>query len=512
MPIRILILEDSELDAELALAELQKVDLDFFSRRVEGKEDFILGLHEFDPQVILADNELPDFDGQRALNIARELRPDVPFIYVSGSITEEMAVASLRSGATDYIIKDRLGRLGPAVQRALREVSERSQRKKLESQFRQAQKMEALGRLAAGVAHDFNNYLTVILGYTDELSHIHGIAGGRSEEVDEIRKAGEAARSLTKQLMSFSRKTEFRLTDLDLNTVIRDMTQMLTQLVGRNVELSLLLEPELGRVMADRGGVQQILMNLATNARDAMPEGGKLTMETSGLDLKESRITSHVTIVPGKYTVMTVRDSGVGMTSVQLMHLFEPFYTTKKEGRGTGLGLSTIHGIVKQMEGVITVDSRVGEGTTFKIYLPRVDGKSAARVVSRESERRLGMATVLLVDDQVSIRMLAGTILKRRGYTVLDAGRGDEAMAVAERHKGAIDLLLTDLVMPGMSGQDLYTKLLDGVPGLRVLYMSGNTDPDLVAVSIDDPNAAFLQKPFTPEKLLVKVRKTLDGG
>ncbi|MCI0620867.1 MAG: response regulator [Acidobacteria bacterium] len=510
--VRILFVEDSTPDAELEERELRKAGLLFRSKRVWGREDCVRALQEFKPDIIISDYSLPDMDGLAALEIAKEICPDVPFIFVSGTIGEERAVESLKRGATDYVIKDRLEGLVIKVRRALKEAEERAENRRLEEQLRQSQKVEAVGRLAGGIAHDFNNLLTAIIGYSDILLHDLGDNNPLSAEILEIKKAGQRAATLTSQLLAFSRKQVLHPRVLDLNDVVADMDKMLRRLIGEDIELVTLFGPELGRVKADPGQTEQIIMNLAVNARDAMPQGGKLTIETTNAELDETFARKHMAVKPGPYVMLAVSDNGRGMDAETQSHLFEPFFTTKELGKGTGLGLSTVYGIVKQSGGNIWVYSEPGEGTVFKIYLPRVTEtvETWEPSIKDQTEKLTGTETVLVVEDESVVRNLVRSVLQRNGYTVLEANHGEEALRIAIRHQGTIHLMVTDVVLPHMSGRQLAERMATIRSNVRVLYMSGYTDNAIVQYGVLDPGIAFLQKPFTPDALARKVREVLD--
>ncbi len=380
-----------------------------------------------------------------------------------------------------------------------------------EEQLRQAQKMEAVGRLAGGVAHDFNNLLTAIIGYSDILLNGLGESDPWRPDILEIKKAGERAATLTSQLLAFSRKQVLQPKVLDLNEVVTDMDKMLQRLIGEDIDLITLPDPALGRVKADPGGIEQIILNLAVNARDAMPEGGKLTIETANVDLDESYARGHVTVQPGPYVMLAVSDNGMGMSPETQAHIFEPFFTTKEKGKGTGLGLSTIYGIVKQSGGNIWVYSELGGGTTFKIYLPRVEeALTPVETSTPEDASRQGSETILLVEDDEVIRKLVSVILHDHGYTVLVARNGSEALKISEQHLDPIHLMLTDVVMPQMTVRELTQRLAEMCPQTRVLYVSGYTDEAIVHHGVLDEGMYFMQKPFTAVALLRKVREVLD--
>lgn len=383
----------------------------------------------------------------------------------------------------------------------------------LERQLRMAQKMEAIGRLSGGIAHDFNNLLGVIIGYSRVLKRELGANNPQAEHALEIEKAGQRAASLTKQLLAFSRQQVLSPAVLNLNTLAADMEKMLPQLLGEDIEVSLLLDPELGNVKADQSQIEQVIMNLAVNARDAMPMGGKLKIETSNVELDQTYVRSHPGSKLGSFVLLAVTDSGTGMDPATLTHIFEPFFTTKELGKGTGLGLATVYGIVKQSNGYIGLESIVGKGTSFQIYLPRHAGQPVIDDLKIDSPENLrGTETILLVEDSEPLRKLAKTFLESRGFRVLSAESGEDALQVAARFGGAFDLLLTDVVMPGINGRILAENLLLRQPGMKILYMSGYTDSFIAGHGVLDPGIHLLHKPFIEEVLIRKVREVIDGG
>jgi len=387
-----------------------------------------------------------------------------------------------------------------------------TERRHLEDQLRQAQKMEAVGQLAGGIAHDFNNLLTAILGSTQLLLHATPPGDGRREDIEEIKNAGLRAAELTRQLLAFSRRQVLAPKVLDMNAVVSQMDKMLRRLIGEDVELVTQLARDLGPVSADPGQLEQVLLNLAVNARDAMPRGGRLTIETANVVLTEEYSERHHRLPPGQYVLLAVSDTGVGMDEATQKHLFEPFFTTKEVGKGTGLGLATVYGIVKQSGGYIWVYSEPGHGTTVKVYLPRVPGAAEPLPVAAATpELRRGSEIVLLVEDAAPVRSLARKSLESYGYTVLEAADGPAALDLAARHPRGIDILVTDVVMPGMSGRELAERLAPARPAMRVLYTSGYTDDAMVRQGVLRAGVAFLQKPFVPETLARKVREVLDG-
>jgi two-component system cell cycle sensor histidine kinase/response regulator CckA len=387
-----------------------------------------------------------------------------------------------------------------------------SERKNLEEQLRKAQRLEAIGRLSGGVAHDFNNILTAVTGYSDFLLMDLGPHDPRRDDLEGIKQAAERAATLTQQLLAFGRKQVLQLKVLDLNSVVANMENMLQRLIGEDIDLATALDPSLGRVKADLGRMEQIIMNLVVNARDAMPQGGKLTIKTMNVALDDDYARRHVDVEPGRHVMLAVSDAGIGMDEEIRSHLFEPFFTTKEDGKGTGLGLSTVYGIVKQSNGHISVYSEPERGTTFEIYLPRTDEDAdeiPQELASTESPR--GSETVLLVEDDDAVRNLVRRILTASDYTVLEAQNGEEAIQICQQHEGQLHLLLTDVVLPGgMSGLQIAERLVPLHPEAKVLYMSGYTDDAIGRHGVLDPDIAFLEKPFAPTTLVHKVRRLLD--
>ncbi|HEV7745398.1 MAG TPA: PAS domain S-box protein [Pyrinomonadaceae bacterium] len=381
-----------------------------------------------------------------------------------------------------------------------------------EEQLRQSQKLEAVGQLAGGVAHDFNNLLTVITGYSDLTLKKLAQGDPARGNVEEIKKAGERAASLTRQLLAFSRKQVLQPKVLNLNAIVSDVDKMLRRLIGEDIDLLTILEPGLGKINADPGQIEQVVLNMVVNARDAMPLGGKITIETSNVYLDNEYGRSHTAIRPGNYVMLAFSDTGTGMDAATQAHIFEPFFTTKGQGKGTGLGLSTVYGIVKQSEGNVWVYSEVGQGTTFKVYLPRVDDAAPIETDSETAvNMKRGRETVLLAEDEEPVRRLTKTILESNGYQVLEAMSGAQALSIYKDHAGPVNLIVTDVVMPRMGGRELAESLKTLSPKIKVLYVSGYTDDAIVRHGLLDQKMAFLQKPFTPDALLRKVREVLDG-
>jgi signal transduction histidine kinase len=514
-PLRLLLVEDCQPDAELLLYELQAGGYDIMLERVETAEALRAALDTKSWDLVVSDYSLPSFSAPEALAVVKETHPELPFIIVSGTIGEDTAVTSLKAGAADFLVKGRLARLLPAIERELREAALRStrvrERQALEDQLRQSQKLEGIGRLAGGIAHDFNNLLTAIMGYTEMILDQIGADKPISRDLEEIRAASERAVGLTRQLLAFSRKQTLHLAPIDLNEVVSGMRDMLQRLIGEAVTISLRLTPALAPILADRTQLEQILMNLVVNARDAMPEGGTVVVDTGWADETEVTAVTHEPAASGNYARLRVVDTGAGMDAETQSRIFEPFFTTKPIGQGTGLGLSTVYGVIQQLGGHLAVTSQVGRGTTFTLYFPEGarDGKlSPAATRKRSMALAEHREVVLVVEDQRGVRQLVFRILTRHGYTVLEAASAADALAVFEQQGPRIDLLLTDVVMPGMSGAVLAEKLTALRPDLSVLFMSGFTGTE--ASTQLPAGATIVEKPFTASILLQVVRDVLD--
>ncbi len=639
--IHILHLEDDPPDTELVQAKIKEAGLTCRITCVQTRAEFDQALRQGGYDIILADFRLPMYDGMSALRLAQELSPDVPFIFVSGTMGEDAAIEGLTEGATDYVLKQKLSRLAPAVKRALHEaenwrkrkraeeelrklsraveqsastiiitdtqgyieyanprftetsgytleeaigqhtrilksghtppeeyrrlwetitagkewqgefhnkkkngelywesasispiknadgvithflavkedITERKRaekiRAKLEDQLRQAQKMESIGRLASGVAHDFNNLLTVIRGYCDLMQSKIPAGDPQLEDLEQIRQAGKRAADLTRQLLVFSRQQVLAPSILDLNDLVANLQKMLGRLIGEDITLTTVLQPGLWSITADPGQIEQVIMNLVVNARDAMPTGGKLTIETGNIHLDDGYAETHLEASTGPCVMLAVTDTGHGMDKSTQARLFEPFFTTKEPGKGTGLGLATVYGIVKQSGGHIMVYSEPGLGTTFKIYLPaHQTGSTTLAAPQPQPVSRGGYETILLVEDDELVRSLIQRALQDEGYTILEACSGDEALSLAGQHPGGIELLMTDVVMPQMSGRELAEQLKALRPQLKVLFMSGYTDDTVVRHGVLTAEIEFLPKPFSSSKLVSKVREVLGA-
>jgi two-component system cell cycle sensor histidine kinase/response regulator CckA len=637
--LEVLLIEDSETDAKLVAHELRRAGHTIKVHRVQDAGALIGALDRQRWDLVISDWSMPNFNARQALSLVRAVAPDVPFIIVSGTIGEENAVAAMRAGANDYVLKEKLVRLAPAVERELHETRVRRDRRNakealresetrfrqmaegmrdvfwlvdaekrqmlyvspayeriwgrtcqslyaspgdwlaavhdedrakvmqgrvsrpasvtyeeeyrivrpdgavrwirdhasplrdasgaivsiagvaediterhgLEDQLRQAQKLEAIGSLAGGVAHDFNNLLSVILTYSEFLKTSLDPASPLLADVEEIAAAGHRAADLTRQLLAFSRRQILQPKVIDLNEILTGMEKMLRRLLGEDVELSAIPSSAPAVVNVDPGQMEQVMMNLAVNARDAMPGGGKLTIEVGHVDLDDAYAAAHPQSTPGRHVMLAVSDNGSGMDAATQARVFEPFFTTKELGKGTGLGLSTVFGIVRQSAGTIWLYSELGKGTTFKVYLP-VAGQPVDNAAQRSAElvRLQGTEIVLLVEDEEGVRKGVRSILQRSGYRVLDAPGGPDALLLSEEHHH-IDLLLTDVVMPRMSGAQLAARLQAIRPELKVLYMSGYTENAVVLHGVLSAEVAFVQKPITPAALLTRVREVLDS-
>jgi two-component system cell cycle sensor histidine kinase/response regulator CckA len=635
--LRVLQVEDSESDAALIIRLLEKSGYSVQSERVEDAEPMRQALARQDWDVILADHQLPQFDAAAALDILRESGQDIPFIIVSGTIGQDRAAEMMRAGAHDYVLKDRIARLAPVIERETRDAQSRrerrqademvrdrdewlalavnvtqlgmfdfypqsgkfalsdggkrhfglapdaevsyetflsglrhddregvtdvlrkafagegggeytadfrtigltdqverylsargrvffdsegnpirfvgvtidiTERKLLEEQLRQSQKLEGIGRLAGGVAHDFNNLLTVISGYTqmtlDELPLFHPLRAG----VEEVVKAAALAANLTRQLLAFSRREPSRTEIIVLNRLVASIHKMLGRMIGADVNLALRLDPAAGAIRADAGHIEQVIMNLVVNARDAMPNGGDLVIETARQIVDERFAASHLGLAPGQYASLTVSDTGTGLSADVKAHLFDPFFTTKQPGKGTGLGLSTVYGIVKQGGGSISVDTELGRGTRFTILLPSVEAQGGEAAALPVAPMPAATETILLAEDEAAVRGFVRLTLERHGYRVLVCSNGREAIECARQHAGSIDLLITDAIMPEMGGAELAERFADCRPGVPVLCMCGDGGTVWPGVASE---ASCLRKPFTPAALLLHVRALLD--
>lgn len=517
--LRLVLVEDSEDDSQLILRELRRGGFTVTAERVETPQALATVLDEGEWDLVISDHNLPLFSAPEALRLVQERASYLPFIIVSGSIGEELAVAAMKAGASDYLVKGQLNRLTPAVRRELADAEQRRQRahaedtlRQTERQLRQAQKMEAVGRLAGGIAHDFNNLLTAILGYSElVLADMPRDAAARAD-IEEIKKAGDRAAALTRQLLAFSRQQVLEPRVADFNEIVTNVEKLLRRVIGADVELVSELDPAVGHVRVDPSQMEQVLMNLAVNARDAMPDGGSIRVRTSSRVFTQPHELPDGVIDPGVYLCVSVSDTGKGMTPDIVKQIFEPFFTTKGVGQGTGLGLSTVYGIVQQSGGYIGVESEPGRGTVFDIHLPCVaEPLETIKPGVTVPQKAAGSETILLVDDDEGIRNLLARALKDAGYCVLTAADAKDAIVAADRHRGAINVLITDLVLPRMRGTELAAHLTAAYPDLAVLYISGYTDRRDWKLEASQVGRAYLQKPFTTSTLMSRVRELLDG-
>jgi len=631
VPLRVLIAEDSEDDALLLVRELRRGGYELSYERVASAAAMAAALDRQGWDLVIGDHSMPHFSGLTALSLVRERGLDVPFICVSGTISEEMAVAAMKAGENDWVTKGQLKRLLPAIERELREARGRAalraseasyahlverapvgiyrsspagrflsvnaalvrilgydsaadvlrldmardvyadpaerqrlldrdtytdreyddveatwkrkdgrllsvqlsvravrkgageveyyetfvrdvtEQRRLQQQLVQSQKMEAVGRLAGGIAHDFNNLLTVITSYSDLLLQDLGGEDPKREDVEQVRKAAEGAAALTRQLLAFSRQQVLAPRVVSLSVVVQGVEKMLRRVIGEDVDLVTALDLNVGSVKADVGQLEQVLMNLAVNARDAMPTGGKLTIETANVEHDPDYAREREAALLRRFVMLAVSDTGIGMDEATKARIFEPFFTTKEPGKGTGLGLATVYGIVQQSGGFIWVYSEPGHGTTFKIYLPQVEAPLEGRAVgAAPGDLPRGTETILLVEDAAAVRAVTRQVLERQGYTVLEAAHGAAALQTAAGHPGPIHLLLTDVVMPVLSGRQLADQLARLRPDAKVLYASGYTDDAVVRHGVLEAGISYLQKPFTADSLARKVREVLD--
>ena len=517
--LRVLFVEDSPDDVELIRLELARHGFDVQPRVAETRTEFVTAMKEGTWDVVLSDHSMKGFSSTDALHLLHDHDSDIPFIIVSGTIGEDAAVEAMRAGAHDYVLKHNLRRLGPAVERELRESANRRMQRSTqaalqasEHRLRHAQRMEAVGRLAGGIAHDFNNLLTVILGFSEFLIEQLPPDQPAHRDASEIRMAAQRATRLTKQLLAFSRQQVLERRVIDAVEAVSQLQPMIARLIGEDVQFTFThADPPL-LVLMDPGQFEQIVMNLVINARDAMPAGGHLTafLDRARIDAAHA---ADLEIPPGHYVMLAVSDTGEGIDDETLDHIFEPFFTTKAPGSGTGLGLSTVFGIVHQCGGAVDVNSVVNQGTTFRVYLP-VSGAAVAdrepEVVKAPAAERV--STILLAEDEQGVRAFLEMALTRAGHHVIATPSGTEAVAIGSTTKAPIDLFISDVVMPGLSGPDAADKLRQTHPQMRAIFLSGYSShvalPDRV---IADPGS-FLQKPFTVEALLAKVRDRLARG
>ena len=508
--LRVLTVEDSEDDHALLLRALVQGGYDVVCKRVETAETLRARLQEEKWDIVISDYAMPQFNGAAALAIVREKDPDLPLIFVSGTIGEEMAIEAMRVGARDYVMKGNLKRLLPAIHRELQEAEIRREHRRGEQRLRQLEKFEAIGKLAGGIAHDFNNVIGAILGWA-ELGNEQVPAGSRvAEYFQNISRQSERAAALTRQLLAYARRQILEPRNVNLNEIVSETTTLLQKVIGAHIEVKIVLAPDLLVTRADPSQIEQVLLNLCFNARDAMPGGGQLLIETRNFDMAEDYCRRHSHARPGRYIQLSVSDTGIGMDAATMDRIFEPFFTTKEVGKGTGLGLATTFGVVKQHCGIIDVYSEPGHGTAFQIYLPVSEGVAEPLERKDQSPVRGGTETILVADDHEGLRDTSRETLESLGYRVLLAGDGHEAVQAFLAHHEKISLVLLDAVMPKLNGIDAYWQLCRIKPGIPVIFTSGYSEQGDLLASIATAGAVFLQKPFGPKLLARKVRESLD--
>ena len=504
----LLIVDDSEADCLLVAHSLRHAGLRCNHTQIHSASQFREALLSQDCDLIISDYKLPNFSAPEALAILNETGLDIPFIVISGTVDEETVIELMKSGARDCVMKDHLARLPRAVERELKEAEARRQLRRVEEQFRQAQKMEAIGRLASGVAHDFNNLLTIITGFA-QLALLE--PNPAQSGLEQILRAAERAAALTRQLLVFSRQQSLDVRVFDLNVLVHDLEKMIRRVIGEDVEIRTIFHDQEALVKVDPNQIEQVVLNLVVNSRDAMPKGGTLTIETQSCNL-DAQSAELFGCRPGMYLQMSVSDTGVGIDKATLAKIFEPFFTTKSEGRGTGLGLSTVYGIVSQSGGALRTYSEPGVGTTMRILLPAATEKAPAGHAIAEQAAQPGNETVLLVEDDETVLALCSTVLQNHGYTVLEAESASAAIDISRSYRDAIHLLLSDVVMPGSNGPALSVEIRDARPGIRTLFMSGYTEETMNQHGFSSRSAGFIQKPFSASTLAKKVRQILDAG
>jgi two-component system, cell cycle sensor histidine kinase and response regulator CckA len=511
--LRILHLEDSSDDGELVRELLKKDGINCEFVRHETHPAFLRDLIKGDFDLIFADSAVPGFSGRQALELSRQHAPHIPFIFVSGTIGEEAAIEALHEGATDYVLKHRLGRLVPAVRRALAEKEQRTKNEEMEQRLRQAQRLEAIGTLAGGVAHDFNNILTIIKGHASLIP----MECDRPDRVQESaaiidRAAGRGA-ELAKQLLAFARKSDGSFTLTDLNQRVREITGMLREAFPKNILFELKLEEDMPGILADPGQVERVLINLATNARDALPQGGTIHFSTWRVH-EDSLPDDFAGERDRPYLCLEVRDDGIGMDEATRQHIFEPFFTTKPKGEGTGLGMPVVYGLMQSHHGFIDVKSAPGQGTAVSLFfpIPEADVAEPEHPVAKAPHAVEGTETILIVDDEPDVRHFLELILQAHGYRVLSAGHAERALDLFGEQALAIDLLFTDIGLSRLDGFGLVTRAKVLKPGLRTLlasgYVDGNVRSRIVELGID----GFVQKPYDASSLLQMIRSVLDQG
>lgn len=510
IPLRALIVEDSQNDCDLLLAILQKGGYDVTYRRAYNAEMLSGMLEEGRWDIVISDYSMPGFTGTDALAMVRGKSLDVPFVFFSGTIGEEIAVHAMRSGAQDYVIKGKSARLLPAIQRELREAELRGERKQMEHRLRQLEKFEALGKLAGGVAHDFNNVIGAIMGWA-ELG-VDRVPSGSPESnlFQRIREQATRAAGLTRQLLAYARRQVLAPRSINLNQMVTETGALLQKTIGAQIEVKTELAADLAVTRADPSQIEQVIMNLCFNARDAMPKGGELLIETRNVELDANHCKWRADAQPGHYVQLSVTDTGIGMSASTIERIFEPFFTTKEVGKGTGLGLSTVMGIVKQHGGFVDVYSELGKGTAFRVYVPASEGPAEVLHSPDEPTVRGGTETILVADDHDGMRDMAREILETLGYRVVLARDGEEAVRQFSANQEEISLLLLDVIMPRVDGIDAYERICKLKSSVPVIFTSGYSDHGPLLASVAAKGTTILQKPYGSKVLARKMREILD--
>jgi two-component system, cell cycle sensor histidine kinase and response regulator CckA len=510
-PLRALIIEDYEDDALILVRELKHGGFDVEFKRVDKAAVLKSTLETDDWDLVISDFSLPGFSGMDALKLVRSLGSELPFIFVSGTMGEETAVAALKDGAQDYLVKSNLNRLVPAVQRELREAEARRQRKELELQVHQLQKFEAIGRLAGGIAHDFNNVIGAILGWA-EMGCDDTLPGSRDHDrFQKIRGQAQWAGRLTSQLLAFARKQMLQPKKVNLNLLVPETISLLERVIGEQIRVRTILAPDLSVSSVDPTLVEQALVNLCLNARDAMPNGGELIVETRNAKIGAEYCRQHAYAKPGDYVMLCVSDNGKGMDRATLDKVFEPFFTTKEVGKGTGLGLATVYGVVKQHGGFIYAYSEPGKGSSFRLYFPAASGVHEMRDAHPDDHLRKGTEQILLADDHEGLRESAREMLQGLGYQVITATNGSEAVGLFKAHPEQIDLVIMDVVMPLLNGPEAFLQMSAIRPGLRAIFTSGYSAESESLKSALERGTVILQKPYSLKSLSRAVRTALDS-
>ncbi len=512
-------IEDNDSDAALVLRALSQGNFILESECVDNAKDFTAQLEKKDWDIIISDYSLPTFDGLGALEILKEKGLKIPFILISGSVGEEKAVEAMKAGAHDYILKDNFIRLIHAVKRELAEAEEKrriqAELNHTEEQLRQSQKLEAIGRLAGGIAHDFNNILTVIATCAERAQESIDNKELAMKSIQQIIRAEERATSLTKQLLAFSRQQILQPTIVNVGDILIDFQKMLNRIIGEDVTLSIDIKPNIHNVQADPAQIEQVIMNLVVNARDALPQGGTIKIEASNAKIgPNEKFLYGQECIPGDYLKLIVRDSGCGMPDDVLMKIFDPFFTTKPVGKGTGLGLSTVFGIIRQCKGLVHVESKTNQGSAFFVYLPKSDSqvpldRNRDPKISSIANTR-ATKNILYVEDEDVLREVVCDGLKAYGYNVVTASSGKSALEIIRTRGRDFDLLIIDVVMPEMDGPELAKSVRTIAPDLKILFLSGYLGDTLESRGIDWNSSGFLEKPFTAKILLKKLETLLQ--